>query len=147
METMTEHKACRKIGQTRHVPQLSQGTEYNRFNYDCLDDWIIKTDFGTICGNELEGTIPLELKYLDKHQKIDFSNNVSRGTIPDDMFSNVNNLSSLSMNPNKFSGTIPKSLLNCASLPVKNRFVPGVPVCPAIFKHFSKIVINQCLVR
>ena len=46
IETLTEHKACRKIDRTRHVPQLSQGTECNWFNYDCLDDWIIKMDFG-----------------------------------------------------------------------------------------------------
>lgn len=62
-----------------------------------------------LSGNNLEGTLPSEIKFLKRLEKLDLGNNILTGTIPSEI-SQLSEMIYLSLNTNDFTGTIPDGI-------------------------------------
>jgi len=71
------------------------------FGNKCQDGHIISLSFGTSIGNNLQGTIPSELAFLNKITFIDFTNNKLKSPLPNTI-GNLTSLSSLYLYNNLF---------------------------------------------
>jgi len=77
-------------------------------NFDCIDDY-------NDSGNNLLGSLPLEIGSLSKLTFLDLSSNKLNGNIPPEL-ANLNNLVYLNLGINELSGSIPPELANLNKL-------------------------------
>ncbi|CDP18316.1 unnamed protein product [Coffea canephora] len=87
----------------------------NRFSVGNLSTSLEKFYALRLSGNQLTGTIPVGLKYLQKLQALDFSGNQLSGPIPG-CLCKLNSLYEVYLERNRFHGSIPSCLSNVSSL-------------------------------